>query len=115
MQHLNKLDLMILEIDKRSKYIYNNQEGKMASTTDFFKQKHEWSKLKDEILEKYLKVVLTTTGTCGMWARLRFSFVVSSVYRGMCTFQSWMPPVRLCTLHLYCICARNIGLCLNIS
>jgi three-Cys-motif partner protein len=30
----------------------------MASTKDFFKQKHEWSKLKDEILEKYLEPYL---------------------------------------------------------
>jgi three-Cys-motif partner protein len=30
----------------------------MASTKDFFKQKREWSKLKDEILEKYLEPYL---------------------------------------------------------
>ena len=30
----------------------------MASTKDFFKQKHEWSRLKDEILEKYLEPYL---------------------------------------------------------
>jgi len=52
-----------------------------------------------------MAVVFITTGTCGMWAWLRFSFVVSSVYRGMCTFQSWMSPVILCALHPYCICA----------
>jgi three-Cys-motif partner protein len=40
------------------KYIIAGKDKEMASTKDFFKQKREWSKLKDEILEKYLEPYL---------------------------------------------------------
>jgi len=51
-------NLFSIEMYKRQKCCIIPKRGKMASTKDFFKQKHEWSKLKDEILEKYLEPYL---------------------------------------------------------
>jgi three-Cys-motif partner protein len=56
---LDKRDISIGALGKRlRKYIIAGEVKEMASTKDFFRQKREWSKLKDEILEKYLEPYL---------------------------------------------------------